>query len=194
VKHPHELLPDYAMGLLDDDARERVESHLAHCPACSGEVRALQEAYYALPLALDVPASSRRRSRGLVLLVAAVAAGLLLWFAIPAYRQLQLEARILALLAEPGTRVETLRAADGRFLGRVVVASRGEAVFLLAAPPPPGQVYQAWGHTEAGPVSLGVTGGRILRVRVSGFQAVGVSLEPSGGSPRPTHPLGRVPL
>ncbi len=192
MNHPEDLLPDYAMGLLEDEEQKRVEAHLQTCPRCRAEVRALQEAYYSLPLALKPPAPRRRR-RPLLLLAAALAA-LLLVLALPAYRQARAGAELLALLARPGTRVATLRADDGRFLGRVVLTGEGEALLVLAAPPPPGRVYQAWGHTEGGPVSLGVTAGRMLRVRVAGFRAVGVSLEPPGGSPRPTHPLGRVPL
>ncbi len=193
MKHPKELLPDYAMDLLEDEELARVEAHLEACPVCRDEARALREAYYALPLALEAPAPRPRR-RPLLWLAAALAAAFLLGLSLPVYRQARAGAEVLALLARPGTRVETLRAADGRFLGRVVLTGKGEAVLVLAAPPPPGRVYQAWGHTERGPVSLGITAGRTLRVRVAGFRAVGVSLEPPGGSPRPTHPLGRVSL
>ncbi len=192
MNHPEDLLPDYAMGLLEDEEQKRVEAHLQVCPRCRAEVRALREAYYSLPLALKPPAPRRRR-RPLLLFAAALAA-LLLVLAVPAYRQARAGAELLALLARPEARVETLRAEDGRFLGRVVLTGDGEALLVLAAPPPPGKVYQAWGHTAKGPVSLGITAGRVLRVRTAGFQAVGVSLEPPGGSPRPTHPLGRVPL
>lgn len=195
MNHPRELLPDYAMDLIEGEEKERLLAHLAVCPECRAEVRSLREAYYALPLALgeDGP-KPRRWPRALAALAVAAAAAFLLWLALPVYRQVRTGVETLALLAAPGTRVETLRSDDGRFLGRVVVAKGGEAVLVLATPPPPGQVYQAWGHTPRGPVSLGVTSGRMMWVRVRGFQAVGVSLEPPGGSPRPTHPLGRVSL
>jgi len=193
VKHPKELLPDYAMDLLEGEELARVEAHLEACPACRAEARALREAYYALPLALEAPIP-RRRGRPFLMLAAALAAAFLLGLSLPIYRQGRTGTELLALLARPETRVEPLKAADGRFLGRVVLTGEGEAVLVLATPPPPGKVYQAWGHTERGPVSLGITAGRTLRVRVAGFRAVGVSLEPPGGSPRPTHPLGRVPL
>ena len=195
MNHPKELLPDYVMDLLDDEEKARVEAHLASCHTCQAEVQTLREAYYSLPLALGEPHVQRHpRYRFLVALAAAAAAVLLLWLALPTYRQLKTGAEVVALLAQPDTRVVSLRSTDGQFLGRVVVAPEGEAVLVLAAPPPKGRVYQAWGHTPQGPVSLGITKGRVLRVRVRGFQAVGVSLEPPGGSPLPTHPLGRVPL
>ncbi len=193
MNHPEERLPDYAMDLLEGEERERVEAHLAECAACRAEVRALREAYYALPLA-EGATPRRARRRPLLLAAAAVAAALLLGLAWPVYRELQTERALWTLLAEPGTRVEALWGQNGRFLGRVVVGPKGEALLLLAEPPPPGRVYQAWGHTAKGPVSLGITRGRVLRIRVRGFQAVGVSLEPPGGSPKPTHPMGRVPL
>ena len=63
----------------------------------------------------------------------------------------------------------------------------------------PGQVYQAWGRRASGPrtgvpTSLGLTGGTMLEVSWRGYDSVGVSTEPTGGSPAPTHPLGRTRL
>lgn len=197
MKHPDDLLPDYAMDLLEGAELAQVEAHLQACSRCRAEVQALRDAYYALPLGLGgkahVPRRVNRRGWGIALLAAA-AAVLLVWLGLPLYRQVQTGLTVAALLAEPNARTLVLQDAEGRFVGRVTVGAKGEAVFVLAAPPPPGRVYQAWGHRGGTPVSLGVTRSRMLRVRAAGFEAVGVSLEPPGGSPRPTHPMARVAL
>lgn len=55
-----------------------------------------------------------------------------------------------------------------------------------------GRSYQAWGYRDGEAVSLGAYQRPVFETDTSGFEAVGVSLEPRGGSPRPTHPLGRA--
>ncbi len=40
MKHPKELLPDYAMDLLEGEELARVEAHLEACPVCRAEARA----------------------------------------------------------------------------------------------------------------------------------------------------------
>ncbi len=78
----------------------------------------------------------------------------------------------------------------------------GDALFVLAEPPPAGRVYQAWGHTsddwspQSGEqlTSLEVSQGTVFQVSTEGFASLYLSVEPPGGSPQPTDPLSSVPL
>ena len=76
-------------------------------------------------------------------------------------------------------------------VGRAVVRGDGEALVVLKAPPPPGRVYQGWGLGKGEPVPLST-----FRLPLKTFrlppeaQALAVSLEPPGGSQRPTEILG----
>lgn len=93
----------------------------------------------------------------------------------------------------------TLASGDGQAFGTLLVRADGQALVVLLTPAPDGQVYQAWGRqTDAvqarKPVSLGFTGGTVMQVAWRGYASVGISVEPAGGSPAPTHPLGRVTL
>lgn len=93
----------------------------------------------------------------------------------------------------------TLLSRDGQAFGTLLVRTDGQALVVLRTPAPNGRVYQAWGRQTggaptAGPVSLGFTDGTVMQVAWRGYASVGISVEPAGGSPAPTHPLGRVVL
>lgn len=93
----------------------------------------------------------------------------------------------------------TLASRDGQAFGTLLVRADGQALVVLLTPAPDGQVYQAWGRRADGvqarrPVSLGFTGGTVMQVAWQDYASVGISVEPAGGSPAPTHPLGRVTL
>ena len=194
MNHPHELLPDYAMGLLEGEELKHVETHLENCEVCQTEVRALRDAFHALaqvepPATAGTQRSPHRLRLSRVLLAAAAAIILLIganaWWQ---HRQL------LAYLTDPDVVVRTIPPGSEQPLARVFVRQDGRALIVMTTPPPDRHVYQAWGHGPEGPVSLGLTRGRLLEVPYHGFKAVGVSLEPPGGSPQPTRPLGRIPL
>lgn len=93
----------------------------------------------------------------------------------------------------------TLSSRDGQAFGTLLVRTDGQALVVFRTPAPDGRVYQAWGRQASGaltemPVSLGFTGGTVMQVAWQGYASVGISVEPAGGSPAPTHPLGRVVL
>ncbi|NTU62543.1 MAG: hypothetical protein HGB05_03885 [Chloroflexi bacterium] len=85
--------------------------------------------------------------------------------------------------------------------GKLIADPGGNSALLVTSdlkPLPPEQVYQFWLIRGDVPVSGGLftvdTGGRgILRVEsdeaVESFDAIGVSIEPVGGSPQPTGPI-----
>ncbi|WP_018548864.1 anti-sigma factor [Streptomyces sp. LaPpAH-108] len=100
---------------------------------------------------------------------------------------------VAGVLAAPDAKSATVRVAGGT--GTVVVsAERDRAVFMASRmpAPPDGKVYQLWfddGGTmrSAGlmnPVLRSQT--VLLRGPVAGASGVGVTVEPAGGSPRPT--------
>jgi anti-sigma-K factor RskA len=79
-------------------------------------------------------------------------------------------------------------------IGTVLVSPRDYALFILNTPPPAGKSYQAWGRANGTITSLAITEDRLIPVKSEGFERIGVSLEPQGGSPQPTNPLGGIPL
>ena len=71
-------------------------------------------------------------------------------------------------------------------------AGDGKALIVPLSDAPNGNTYQAWGRSKGTPYPLGLTHGKPLVVQYAGFERVGLSLEPPGGSEKPTHPLGSV--
>jgi anti-sigma-K factor RskA len=91
-------------------------------------------------------------------------------------------------------KIVTLADANNNPLGTVLVSPRAYALFILDNPPPTGKTYQAWGRVNNTITSLAVADSRLIQVNCEGFERIGVSLEPPGGSPQPTEPLGGIPL
>ena len=100
---------------------------------------------------------------------------------------------------QQGARRLTLASKAGVPYGFMYLRPDGRALLVLNKQAAPGQVYQAWGRQASGPragvpTSLGLTDGTVLEVSWRGYDSVGVSTEPTGGSAAPTHPLGRTQL
>ncbi|MEW6420369.1 MAG: anti-sigma factor [Deinococcota bacterium] len=215
--HPTDLLPGYVLGDLAAQEAETVEVHLLGCPSCRAEVARLWDALFSL--ADDLPAAApsagtwdRIQARRQPLRVqpphrsvwpwwsaAAVVAllalgGSVTWSQFHPARQASVER-----WEAPGVTRLVLISREGTPFGSLLVRPDGQALVMLNRPAPNGQVYQAWGRQAQGPragvpVSLGITDGRVMQVVWTGFDSVGISVEPMGGSPAPTHPLGRVVL
>ncbi len=79
-------------------------------------------------------------------------------------------------------------------VGSVLFLPDGRALLVLRDDPPSRQSYQAWGLREGEAVSLGVTTGRTLHFDSSGFDSIGISLEPGDGSTSPTLLVGGAPV
>ncbi|HEY2949237.1 MAG TPA: anti-sigma factor [Micromonosporaceae bacterium] len=108
-------------------------------------------------------------------------------------------AAIQDVLRAPDATLRRQRASTSGTVTVVDAPSRGAAVVLLDALPAPGadKAYQLWlGHggamTSAGVLAAGQT--TALIPRLDDADAVGVSLEPAGGSPRPTDVVGLIEL
>ncbi|MDQ1040777.1 anti-sigma-K factor RskA [Streptomyces sp. V3I8] len=101
---------------------------------------------------------------------------------------------IAAVLAAPDARTRTAGLADGARGTVVVSKSRDRAVFIASgmASPPNGKVYQLWfddGGTmrSAGLMDPGrTTGPVLLEGTVDKASGMGITVEPAGGSARPT--------
>ena len=216
MSHVLDSLPDYlSSDLAPEEARE-VEAHLTTCAPCRAELRRLNETFVALAESLpqrDTSSSAawdgvqrriRKRHRSYASWQAlAVAASLLIAFTSVWWgaskqvglRHVQAEQQVVSRwLARPDVRAFTLPPQGEDPIGSVLVLPNGRALFVLAQPLPAGETYQAWGHREGEQTSLGVFETAVFEVGYTGFEAVGVSLEPTGGSVQPTRPLGKVPL
>ncbi len=134
-----------------------------------------------------------------------IAAGSLLWGSrsYSAYQKIAGEALLVAaFLSEPQVQKVTLNDPDNQGIGGVLLEPEGRALFVMDQAPGRGRTYQAWGHTsddwEPGSgehlVSLKVSQDKVFTAPTQGFAALYLSLEPTQGSPQPTHPLSRVSL
>jgi hypothetical protein len=207
-----DLLPDYLLGQLEPEEARRLEAQLERSPELRAELESLRAALFRLPeqLAPVAPPPGawpriQNRLPGRRLLpwprIAAVAAGLALLLAgvglyqLQGIRALQAEqATIARWLAIPEGRWRVIKNAQGEGIGTMIWLEDGSCLIVMKDPPPRGRVYQAWGRKDGQPVSLGIFQGRTYETRYEGFERMGVSLEPPGGSSRPTQPLGSVPV
>lgn len=207
-----DLLPDYLLDLLDPAEKARVEASLTSSAELRRELDELRRVLFQIPQSLPPIAPppgtwskihSRTRPAWRWWQFAAAAAVLgVLWLGIfgfnrySAYRALAAEqAKVAHWLADPGAEWKLLKTAQGKSFGTMLWTKDGRCLMILSEPPPTNKVYQAWGRKSYGdPISLGVFRGRVFETHYDGFAFVGVSLEPPGGSPKPTQPLGRVPV
>ncbi len=147
------------------------------------------------------PSAALRRplawaSAAVVTIAALAGTGGLAWQRHVAWRAVDAErALVAAWLTRDDVVTRALPAAPGaRSPGSVMVAEDGVVLVVMRGAAPPGRSYQAWGYDDATVVSLGTLAGTVLRTDASRFGAVSISVEPTGGSPAPTEPLGRIPL
>lgn len=207
-----ELVAAYAIGALDDADHAAFEDHLAGCAECARELDAVRDTLLvfahaggesAPPPALrdrvltavarearPQPKPARRRRWTLTL--------------VPAFAVAAAVAVTLVLVTRSSTpgplrglghySTVALRGAGGQRAGTVYVGLSGKTVVRASLPSAPaGKVYEAWvmigGHaSDAEPAGL-VAGGThyvaLSKIAHPG-DVVGFTLEPAGGSPRPT--------
>ncbi len=115
-------------------------------------------------------------------------------------RELFTQREVLAQIALPQARAMSIAgtAVQPGAYGQMIANPGGNSGVLVVsdlAPLPPGKVYQFWLIKGDTPVSAGLfsvdeQGRGVLSVRASepvgSFDAIGVSIEPEGGSPQPT--------
>jgi anti-sigma-K factor RskA len=103
--------------------------------------------------------------------------------------------QVATVLAAPDVRTVNERLPSGGSATVVASADRGEALFVVSGlpPAPDGRTYQLWligadGARSTGLFDVGADGEviRALSGDIRGSKALGVTVEPAGGSPRPT--------
>jgi anti-sigma-K factor RskA len=201
-----DILGAYALDAVDDVERARIERHLAVCEGCSNEVRRLQRASAelatlsgpAVPLPDDFAdrvdrvigrsAPARRGIRRHLAVTLAAAAAVV---AIAGGYFLSTNtSRQLSNLVATG-RAVPLQAAGG-FSGRgTVYVGRNAVAIVLRNIPDQGRShsYELWAIRSGSPSSLGVFdrhGTVKTVVHTSSPATYAVTVEPAGGSDRPT--------
>ena len=182
---PHVLAGAYALDALGAAERARFELHLATCRTCPDEVRGFAATAAELGLAVAVTPPLALKGRVLADVAALESAR-------------AVDAEIAELLSAPDALVASAATSAGGTA--TVVASRRAAamVFTSVGLPalPPASVYELWfigagGARPAGLVPTVSPGTRqgttpVLAAGLSSGDAVGVTVEPAGGSAAPT--------
>jgi len=100
------------------------------------------------------------------------------------------DAAISRVVTAPDARIETTRTAAGGSVTVVASAALREAVITAAGlgSPPAGRVYQAWVISASGARSAGLLAGpsTLLASAVVPGDRIGITVEPAGGTSRPT--------
>lgn len=106
---------------------------------------------------------------------------------------------LASVLAAPDARTVQGRTTSGATTSVITSALRDQAAFVSSglATPPAGKTYQLWfdDHGTMRPAGLLPRDGATVMRDLAGARAVGLTLEPAGGSPQPTStPLLLLPL
>jgi anti-sigma-K factor RskA len=205
----HVLTGSYALDALGPPEAEAFERHLQYCGSCEAEVRGLRETAARLalakarrpparlrqrvlaaayrtrqlpPLPSPLPVQVRRRWRRPVPALAAACVAV----------ALALGMTQLATQHRPDVSVQTARTSAGGAVTLIVTPAQQDAVLTAARLPllPGGRVYQVWVIGPAGARSAGfLSGTALVLTGVRAGERVGVTVEPAGGTSRPTTTL-----
>jgi anti-sigma-K factor RskA len=198
----HELSAAYALDALERRERSAFEAHLGICTVCAEELPSLRAAAAALAYCAQAPTVPTSVRTGLLgnlpeLRSAPVVA---LWrrVALPVASALAVGAAaagVALAIRPPGHERPVVVSVENR-PGSLVLTRESALLVLPGLPPAPiGTTYEAWvtegertwpaGTFRGGPGRIVV----VLQRSVPAGARVAVSLEPRGGSNRPTGPL-----
>ena len=107
------------------------------------------------------------------------------------------ETAIARVVTAPDARVETARTSAGGSVTVVTSAALREAVVSTTgmAALPSGRVYQAWVMSPSGARSAGLLHDASLLAAVAPGDRIGITVEPAGGTARPTtSPVAVLPV
>jgi anti-sigma factor RsiW len=202
----HELTAAYALDALDPGEEAAYEEHLAHCVACQEELALLSGTASALalaagaaepPLALRgrILDAARAERSNVVPLRPRWTAPLMAAAAVAACAVVGLGAWNIVLHNRLGQTESALRGVPLKgAAGSVVLGANGRAALVVTnlSAAPTDRTYEAWviDGTSVEPAGLFRGGGKTVVVeldhRVPHGASVGVTVEPAGGSPKPT--------
>jgi hypothetical protein len=195
----HGLTSLYIVDALDDSERRRYKSHLPSCEACQAELEALDIGFEndvkttaePVPPSVEEAQPTSKRFPGIVAGLTAAAGAVSVVVAVSLSGGPDLVEQVYA-----ADDVVVLEVTDSPFDSIQVVYSRevGRALFVADGLPDPGsgRTYQLWLIGNDGPVSAGTFApedGRatvVLQGAASDRLTVGLTIEPEGGSDRPT--------
>lgn len=104
----------------------------------------------------------------------------------------ELARQVAAVMSAPDARTSTVRTPDAAVVTVVSSRSLGKAVVTASGMPrlPSARTYQMWWLGPAAPRSAGTMnpskGGPAVAAGLGGARRIGVTIEPAGGSPRPS--------
>lgn len=202
------LLGAYVLDAVSPLERHRIERHLTTCPECARESRLLMQsaaelAFLAGEETVDdgfvervvskLPAQTRpSRTRFRVLAGVAAAALIVAGVVSGAYvRESSRNDRLTQVVAS-ATRTVRLDPSGGFPARGALYLTQDRAALVLDDVPEPerARTYQLWAIRDGTPTSMATFSGRDRVVRVvrwdEGGQAFAVTVEPEGGSRRPT--------
>ncbi len=105
---------------------------------------------------------------------------------------------LTAYLNDPTVRKIDLKNEEGQLTGLLLLRQNGQMLVDMNTAPPEGQVFQAWGVT--GPAnkrvatSIGLSTTKQFEVDIRKYPIIWISIEPTGGSAKPTKKVGRSKL
>ncbi|HEY4236433.1 MAG TPA: anti-sigma factor [Gaiellaceae bacterium] len=189
----HDLTAAYALDALDPDEAEAYERHLSQCAECREQLAELSETASALAFSAVAPAPPARLRASILEAAAAERTNV-----VPLVRRrwvsrgLAVAAAAAACIAV-GLGVSLSQSSHPPQSWTVAVGQNGKATISVSglASAPQGKTYEAWvisaGHA-ARPAGLfsGSTGAVHLSGTVPRRAVVAVTLEPAGGSKKPT--------
>ena len=189
----HDLTAAYALDALDPDEAEAYERHLGQCEECREQLAELNETAAALAFGAVTPAPPARLRESILEAAAAERTNV-----VPLLRRrwvsrgLAVAAAAAACIAV-GLGVSLSQSSHPPQSWTVAVGQNGTATISVSglASAPQGKTYEAWvipaGHA-ARPAGLfsGSTTGMHLGGTVPPHAVVAVTLEPAGGSKKPT--------
>jgi anti-sigma-K factor RskA len=189
----HDLTAAYALDALDPDEAEAYERHLSQCAECREQLAELSETASALAFSAVAPAPPARLRASILEAAAAERTNV-----VPLVRRrwvsrgLAVAAAAAACIAV-GLGVSLSQSSHPPQSWTVAVGQNGKATISVSglASAPHGKTYEAWvipaGHA-ARPAGLfsGSTNAVHLSGTVPQHAVVAVTLEPAGGSKKPT--------
>jgi len=190
---PHELTVGYALDALSPEEAEAYERHLSQCEDCREQLAELSETAAALAFGTAAPAPPAPLRASILEAAAAERSNV-----VPLLRR-RWVARGFAVAAAAvacivvGLAVSLNQSSHPPQKWTVAVGSNGKATLSVSglAAAPDGKTYEAWvipaGHV---PRSAGLFSGSTSAMRLSGVvpqhAVVAVTVEPAGGSNKPT--------